>query len=75
MFESLEVTFMPIMEKLRTERIRMGCTIFFANKTLVQGCICFFGSFLRPTSLTLEDILTSLNSDLWTCIRVGRTQQ
>lgn len=41
---------------------------FFAyNKRLVQDCICFFGFFWRLTSLTLKDILTYLNLDLWIC--------
>ena len=31
-FESLEVTFMPIIEKLRTERVRMGRTIIFCQQ-------------------------------------------
>ena len=31
-FESLEVTFMAMMEKLRTERIKMGHTIIFCQQ-------------------------------------------
>ena len=47
-FESLEVTFMPIMEKLRTEQIRMGRTIIFCQQQETCARLySFFRLFLK----------------------------